>query len=391
MSRKNLLITLLLLGLILTACARGITPEPTLPVALPATSTPLASPAPTAIMVTATSPAPTEIPATATSAPTNTMIPTAAPVVAIPSVGGLPAASYTDDRSTPGSLIVSLFNAINRHEYLRAYSYWQNPSTSLGTLDAYSNGYASTASIDLVFGQVSGDAGAGQLYYTVPVILKATATDGTKTHYAACYVTHLSQPGIQTVPPFHGMSIVRGQAQAVDINADDTASLATACGGADYPITTPVNGSAASVTDISKTNYLDNRSGAIEVVSSLENALNRKEYVRAYGYFQNPMQTVGSFANYANGFPATDVITASFGIPTNDAGAGQIYYKVAVALKVASSTGSVQTFVGCYTLHLSQPGIQGTLPFQPLGISAGKFNKVDNSVDTAPLLTSACN
>src|SRR5260221_5754909 len=31
---------------------------------------------------------------------------------------------YVDDRSTPAALITSFVNAINRQEYLRAYSYW---------------------------------------------------------------------------------------------------------------------------------------------------------------------------------------------------------------------------------------------------------------------------
>ena len=42
-------------------------------------------------------------------------------------VGNLPDISdavYLDDRSTPAAVMLSYFNAINRHEYLRAYSYY---------------------------------------------------------------------------------------------------------------------------------------------------------------------------------------------------------------------------------------------------------------------------
>jgi hypothetical protein len=318
-------------------------------------------------------------------------VPTLTATVAQPALSGLSANVYTDDRSTPGSLIISLFNAVNRHEYLRAYSYWQNPGTSLGTLEAFSNGYANTASVDLVFGQISGDAGAGQMYYTVPVIIKGTATNGQKANYAACYVLHLSQPGFQAAPPFSGMAIVRGKAQAVALGASDSTSLAAACGGADYPISSPIAFSIANLADITKNNFLDNRSGPVEVISSLENALNRKEYVRAYSYWQNPGTLPGPFDAYAAGFSDTDTITATFGAPTTDAGAGQIYGKVPVALKVRTVSATTQTWVGCYTLHLSQPGIQGTLPFAPLGIIDGKLKKVDNAVNTAPLLATACN
>ena len=37
-------------------------------------------------------------------------------------------ADYMDDRSTPVSLIGSLYNAIDRHEYLRAWSYFAEDS-----------------------------------------------------------------------------------------------------------------------------------------------------------------------------------------------------------------------------------------------------------------------
>ena len=390
MPRKLLLLTLAFLSLTLVACALVTTPEAISHTPM-VTSAPTLAQAPTTVPPTATLPAPTALPATATSAPTNTAAPTPTTVVVAPSVTGLPATAYSDDRSTPASLIVSLFNAINRHEYLRAYSYWLNPAASLGTLASFTNGYVNTASVDLAFGQISGDAGAGQMYYTVPVIIKGTATNGAKANYAACYVIHLSQPGFQATPPYQGFGIVRGKAHAVDASASDDTSLSGACEGADYPTGTPVNGSAASLADISKNNYLDNRSGPVEVVSSLENALNSKEYVRAYSYWQNPASTVGPFNNYAAGFSDTDVITATFGTATSDAGAGQIHYKVPLAIKVQTTTGGTQTFVGCYTLHLSQPGFQAALPFEPLGIIAGKFKIVNNSVDTGPLLTTACN
>jgi hypothetical protein len=392
MSQKLRYLIILLLGLSLMACALVTTPEAVshTPVT---TSAPTLPPAPTtAVPPTPTLLASTALPATATSAPTNTPASTPTTVVVAPVVSGLSANLYTDDRSAPASLIISLFNAVNRHEYLRAYSYWQNPSATLGTLASYSSGYANTASVDLVFGKITGDAGAGQLYYTVPVIIKGTATNGVKANFAACYVTHMSQPGFQAAPPYIGMMILRGKSHAVDVNASDDTNLAGACSGADYPTGSPLTPlQSASIADISKNNYIDNRSGPIEVVSSLENALNRKEYVRAYSYWQNPSASVGPFTAYSTGFSDTNEINVAFGSSTSNAGAGQIQYKVPLSIKVKTTTGSTQTFVGCYTLHLSQPGIQATLPFEPLGIIAGKFKLVDNSIDTTPMLAAACN
>ena len=327
-----------------------------------------------------------------TQAPSNTPLPTATMTPTATNtpetVAYLASDTYIDDRSTPSQVIVSYFNAVNRKEYLRAYAYWKSPGSSLGSFTSFANGYADTASVDLVFGQITGDAGAGQIYYTVPVILKAKLTNGTKANWAACYVIHHSQPGFYGAPPINPMGIDRGSAKISDMNAKDTDVLLTACNG--YPSGgNPVSASGTTL-DIDNTNYLDNRSGPIETISSLLNALNLKEYVRAYSYFQNPSTFPGPYNSYAAGFSDTDVVTVTFGSVQNDAGAGNLYYKVPLAMKVLTTTGSIQTFVGCYTLHLSQPSFQGTPPFRPLGIKTGKFTKVDNSLDANALLPSAC-
>ena len=52
--------------------------------------------------------------------------------------------------------------------------------------------------------------------------------------------------------------------------------------------------------------------------------------------------------------------------------------------------GSQKTYVGCYRMHLSQPTVQGTVPFQPLGIMEATVNLVDNSAAIDSLLTTVC-
>lgn len=339
-------------------------------------------PAITATLSPSNTPAPVP---TATLTPSNTPIPvaikTAAPNPIIP--------NYVDDRSTPSQVIISLYNAINRQEYLRAYNYWANPSTSQGSFSNFANGYMDTASVSLVFGQITGDAGAGQLYYTVPVILKTASKDGTHANYAACYIVHQAQPANFGEPPFIPMSIDRGSAKASAVNAGDASVLATAC--SDYP--TGGNQVAVSGTNlnIDKNNYLDNRSGPIETISSFLNALNLKQYVRAYYYYQNPATYPGPFDSYAAGYSDTDVITATFGTVQSEGAAGSLYFKVPLSMKVLTTSSAIQTFVGCYTLRLGQPAVQANPPFQPMGIVAGKFIQVANGSDVAPLLLTACN
>jgi len=297
--------------------------------------------------------------------------------------------SYIDDRSMPSQVIVSLYNAINRQEYLRAYNYWMIPATSLGSFPAYAAGYQDTASVTLVFGQISGDAGMSQVYFTIPVILKAIARNGTHTNFAACYVVHETSPDVFGAPPFSPMGIDRGEAKIANINASDASVLASAC--SDYPsgpMTAPVS---AESLDISKNNFLDNRSGPIETVSSFMNALNLKQYVRAYSYFQDPSTYPGSYTPYAAGYADTDVITVTFGTVQSEGAAGSLYYKVPLTMHVLTTASSTQDFVGCYTLRLGQPAVQATPPFQPMGIIAGKFQQVNTHADAITKLPMACN
>ena len=73
-----------------------------------------------------------------------------------------------------------------------------------------------------------------------------------------------------------------------------------------------------------------------------------------------------------------------------DAGAGQLFYTVPVARAVHHKEGSTETFVGCYTLHLSQPPIQGTPPFRPLGVRSAKVERTAAGADVTALLAQSC-
>ncbi|MGD0613461.1 MAG: hypothetical protein ABSB41_18330 [Anaerolineales bacterium] len=298
-------------------------------------------------------------------------------------------ANYVDDRSNPAQMIISYYNAINRQEYLRAYDYWTSPSNSLGDFTTFTNGYKDTASVELVFGQITGDTSMSQTYYTVPVILKDTSNTGAHKNYAACYLVHAATPEVFGAPPFVPMGIDRGSATPSDINAKDATVLATACSS--YPVgpkAVPVSGANLS---IDKNNFVDNRSGPVETVSSLLNALNLKQYVRAYSYFQDPTTFPGPYGSFAAGYADTSVITATFGTAQTEGAAGSLYYKLPLAMKVLTTSGATQAFVGCYTLRLAQPAVQGVPPFQPMGITAGKFNQVDNSTDVNSQVPTACN
>ena len=368
-------LTLLLVALALIAC------DETFTIGMEHTPRETTTPLPTD-----TSLHPTAIffPATATSAPTFTPIPTMPIAVVPPS----PTQNYIDDRSTPSQVIVSYYNALNRQEYLRAYNYWLNPTGTQGSFTKFVSGYKDTARVDLVFGSITSGVGAGQIYYTVPVLLKATALNGVRANWAACYIVHQARPENFSEPPFSPMGIDWGSATAYNLLIDDVSALTTACTG--YPAGDSPVAVYRNPLNVDKTNFLDDRSGPLETVSSLLNALNRKEYVRAYGYFQNSSIYPGPYDQYAAGYADTATITAVFGTAQSRTAAGNLYYKQPLAMRAQKTDTSIQTFVGCYTLQLAQPAGQDTPPFRPMGITAGNFNVVDNNVDVNTLLSASC-
>jgi hypothetical protein len=387
MFRKQIFPVLVLFSLILSACNLTISVNPTV-APTNAKSLPTNTSVVIATLTTATTtvtPVPSNTPVptstnTLTLVPTSTMAP-----VPVPASG-----NYIDDRSTPSQVIVSFYNAISRREYSRAYDYWADPSTSLGNFTTWANGYNNTASVDLVFGPITGDPGMSQVYYTIPVILKVTATNSTRNNFAACYVVHETTPDVYGAPPISPMGIFEGSAQSSDINANDASVLATACSGYPAGLNSAFPASSNSL-NIDKSNFVDNRSGPIETVSSLLNALNLKQYVRAYSYYQDPATFPGPYDPYSAGYSNTDVITVTFGTVQSEGAAGSTYYKVPLATKVLTTMNSTQTFVGCYTLRLGQPANQTMPPFQPMGITTGKFTQVNNGSDVNSLLPTACN
>lgn len=110
---------------------------------------------------------------------------------------------YLDDRSTPAALIQSLYNAVNRKEYARAWSYFATKPVT--DLDAYAAGYANTASVTVVTGEPSEEGAAGSTFYALPVAIRATDTAGGEAVFAGCYTLRLANPQIQGDPfaPLH--------------------------------------------------------------------------------------------------------------------------------------------------------------------------------------------
>lgn len=294
---------------------------------------------------------------------------------------------YLDDRSTPQSLMESWANAINRHEFLRVYSYWQVGAAPTRWYPQFAAGYANTASVNLVMGTITLDIGAGQIYYSVPVTLLAKTTTGRDQTYVGCYILHLSQPGIQGVPPFAPLAIRSARVRQLPNGTNTTPLMAQACQQVGQPIPPEPTPDPSNITS---SRYLDDRSDAVQVLRSLFNAVNRQEYVRAYWYWEPGAVGLAPYSKFAQGYAGTAAVQLVTANVQSEGAAGQFYYKVPVTLIARTTGGATQTFVGCYVLHQANPSVQGTPPFQPIGIRSATVAQVQAGADTNALMNQAC-
>jgi len=139
--------------------------------------------------------------------------------------------AYVDDRSTPTALARSLYNAINRGEYARAYSYFANPPSP--TIEAYAKGYEGTERVELVTGTPREEAAAGSIYFELPVAIRALGTNGTDSVFAGCYTMRMPNP--EHTEQFEPLHVERGTLHPAQEPFDE--ALPRRCGdGPDLPV-----------------------------------------------------------------------------------------------------------------------------------------------------------
>jgi len=137
---------------------------------------------------------------------------------------------------------------------------------------------------------------------------------------------------------------------------------------------------AAALPAAAEEPYRDDRSGPAALVESLYNAIDRKEYARAWSYFAEP--PAGTIEDYAKGFEGTERVQVRTGAASEEGAAGSVYYNLPVAIAAHQANGDVAVFAGCYELRLANPQIQGE-DFRPLHIIKGKLAPSSEALEDA--------
>jgi Protein of unknown function (DUF1176) len=114
--------------------------------------------------------------------------------------------------------------------------------------------------------------------------------------------------------------------------------------------------------------YLDNRSSADELVRSLYNAVNNRDFARAFDYFATP--PAKDFVAFQSGYEHTARVDVITGEVFGDGAAGSTYFSVPTIIKATDDKGAAKVFMGCYTVRQVNGSIQGP-PYHPLQIDKG--------------------
>jgi len=126
----------------------------------------------------------------------------------------------------------------------------------------------------------------------------------------------------------------------------------------------------------------ENLNSPVDLLASYYNAINRKEYQRAYGYWQTAPT---SYQNFVNGFSDTTAAQLIVQPPTFVGGAaGSLYTQVPTALVAKHTDGSTHTYAGCFVTRKSN--IQADV----WHIYSAQLKEVPNNTSIPNQLAQAC-
>lgn len=127
--------------------------------------------------------------------------------------------------------------------------------------------------------------------------------------------------------------------------------------------------------------YLDDRSTPSAVIESLYNAIDARQYLRAYSYFAP--DAVADYDSFKAGYQNTDSVTLRLGEPKSEGTAGTIYTHIPTVIRATESDGTEQVYTGCYLVAAVSSSAQDTPPFVPIRIADGTLTPTDDAFETA--------
>jgi hypothetical protein len=268
-----------------------------------------------------------------------------------------PSEQRYEDRGTPVSLLASYYNA-----------YWENPPNS--SYGDFMQGYAETQSVFVaVRPPTAMEGAAGSTYASVPALLIATHADGHQHAFVGCFVARRSNTGVGGTPADGEWSLYHATVSATPDNIRDATLLVQAC--------EPIPPESA----------YEDREGPVRLLASYFNAINRKEYRRAWEYWESPPNR--SYEDFEKGYAETASVLLVVRPPVRVEGAaGSMYAGIPTLLVATHIDGSRHAFVGCYVGRRVNPGTGGVDEGWSLYDAA--VNAISGNNTDVTLLIQAC-
>lgn len=237
-----------------------------------------------------------------------------------------------EDRTDPVLLVASYYNAINLQDYERAFSYWINPPASTPTLTSFEQGFSVTARVaPFAWVPVYVDAGAGNLFAQVPVLLVSQLVDGTEQYYAGCFIAHKANvPVGDATEPDPNWSLQ--SATLTRVQRFDISLLQTSC-----------------EEQLTLADARENLSSPVSLLTSYFGAITSKDYASAFSYWETPPASTPTLASFAAGYAETDTVSIILRLDVSMEGAAGSSYASVPALVISTlNDGTIQHFTGCY-------------------------------------------
>ncbi len=133
----------------------------------------------------------------------------------------------------------------------------------------------------------------------------------------------------------------------------------------------------------------DDRGDPVRLLASYYNAINRREYERAWGYWENPPNP--SYKDFVQGYAETASVLLVVRPPTRFEGAaGSVYVGVPTLLIATHFDGSQHNFVGCYVARRANPDIEGAPTDRGWSLYRAMITATPGNTADATLLAQAC-
>lgn len=127
----------------------------------------------------------------------------------------------------------------------------------------------------------------------------------------------------------------------------------------------------------------------VSMLASYYNAIELKDYQRAYGYWRNAPQT---YEDFAAGFSDTEGVQLIVEPPTRiDPGAGNLFAQVPTVVVADHTDGTQHTYAGCFVTHKPNLPPQESNEAPIWTISSATMIEVEApDINIATLLADAC-